>query len=416
MATKAKDAAMSDHQTTLARAIAAHQAGRLNEAAAGYQRVLRKRPTDADALHFFGLLSFHRGKGVEAVKLIMRSLSHAPQNPHAWNNLGNVLVTQDKNTEAREAYRRATVLAPAMSEAWYNLGICLRDEGDFAQAAEHFRTAITHHPTFLRAYETLGRLLYRLGDFAKAAEIYGAWLVLDPDNPVARHMAAATSGTNAPPRAEDRYIANLFDRYAAAFDDNLMRLGYRAPELVAATLAQHLGPTAGSANILDAGCGTGLCAPLLRPLCSRLVGVDLSGKMIEQAQARGGYDELAVGELCAFMRSRPDQFDAIVSADTLVYFGGLEEACQAAHHALRVDGVFVFTVEALLDADVAPHRLMVHGRYAHRDSYVHAVLEEHGFSVLQLRRETLRMERLQEVIGHLVMARRCASGRADAPS
>jgi predicted TPR repeat methyltransferase len=401
---------MSDHHTILAQAITAHQAGRLNEAAAGYQNVLQQRPTDPDALHFYGLLSFHRGEAIEAVKLIMRSLAQAPGNPHAWNNLGNILFTQDKTSEAKEAYRRATVLAPALPEAWYNLGICLRDEGDFAQAADHFRTAIARQPAFLRAYETLGRLLYRLGDFAQAAEAYGGWLARDPENPVARHMAAATSGTQAPPRADDRYIASLFDKHAAAFDDNLRRLGYRAPELVAATLALQGEQLAGSANILDAGCGTGLCGPLLRPLCSHLVGVDLSGKMIEQARQRGGYDELAVGELCAFMRSRSAQFDAIVSADTLVYFGGLEEVCQAARHALRANGVFVFTVEALLDAGVAPHQLQVHGRYAHRESYVRAVLEENGFSILQLRRETLRMERLQEVIGHLVMARRFTAG------
>jgi predicted TPR repeat methyltransferase len=293
-----------------------------------------------------------------------------------------------------------------MSEAWYNLGICLRDEGDLAQAAEQFRTAIEQQPTFLRAYETLGQLLYRLGDFARAAEVYGAWLAREPDNPVARHMAAATSGTNTPPRADDRYVASLFDRYASAFDDKLLHLGYRAPELVASALAQHHDPSARSASILDAGCGTGLCGPLLRPLCRRLVGVDLSGKMIEKAKARGGYDELNVGELCEYMRSRPEQFDAIASADTLIYFGGLEEVCQSARRALRAEGVFVFTVEALLDESADPHRLQMHGRYTHRDSYVQAVLEENGFSMMQLQRETLRMERLQEVTGYLVMARR----------
>ena len=399
---------MVDLQTTLARAIAAHQAGRLNDAAAGYQRVLRKRPTDPDALHFYGLLSLHRGNAMEAVRLIMRSLSHAPGNPHAWNNLGNVLVTQDKNSEAKEAYRRATVLAPAMSEAWYNLGICLRDEGEFVRAAEHFRTAIAHHPSFLRVYETLGRLLYRLGDFPGAAKVYAEWLAHDPGNPVARHMTAATSGTNIPPRADDRYIASLFDGYAADFDDCLKSLGYRAPELLAATLAQHVGQLAASAHILDAGCGTGLCGPLLRPLCNRLVGVDLSARMIDLARQRGDYDELTVGELCEFMRSRPAQFDAIAAADTFEYFGSLEEVCQAARQALRADGLFVFTVEALLDAGVDPHRLMVHGRYTHRDSYVQAVLEENGFSMVLLRRETLRTERLQEVAGYLVMARRLA--------
>jgi predicted TPR repeat methyltransferase len=395
---------MSNHQPTLADVITAHQSGRLTEAEAGYRALLGERPTDPDALHFYGLLKFHRGEGVEAVRLIMQSLSHAPGNQHAWNNLGNVLFTQDKPGEAKEAWRRATALAPGLAVAWFNLGICTRDEGAFGEAATHFRTAIAHQPRFLRAYEMLGRMLFRQGEFSKAAEVYSAWLAEEPDNVVARHLAAALSGTQVPPRADDRYVASVFDQYAASFDEHLKHLGYRAPELVSANLAPYLEP-GGSTVILDAGCGTGLCGPLLRPFCGRLVGVDLSSRMIEQAQRRGGYDELVVSELCAFMRDRPGAFGAIACADTLVYFGALEEVCAAAQRALLPGGLFVFTTEALLNGD-APHELQVSGRYAHRDTYLRAVLEQRGFAVLDLRREALRMERLQDVIGYLVVARR----------
>ena len=44
-------------------------------------------------------------------------------------------------------------------------------------------------------------------------------------------------------------------------------------------------------KILDAGCGTGLCGPLLKPWARRLVGVDLSGGMLEKARALQLYDE-----------------------------------------------------------------------------------------------------------------------------
>lgn len=397
---------MTTPDPLLQSAIAAHQAGRLKEAAVGYKGVLRRRPQDPDALHFSGLLHFQQGDGIKAVELIMRSLGHAPGNPHAWNNLGNILSTQDKITEAKEAYRRVTLLAPAMAEAWYNLGLCLRDAGEFAAAAEHFRTALEHQPNFLRVYESLGRLLYRLGQFAQAAEVYQRWLQLEPNHPVARHMAAAMSGSNAPARADDQYVANLFDRFAPAFDRNLQGLGYRAPELVAAALGQTVGAPAASLDVLDAGCGTGLCGPLLQPFCRSMVGVDLSGGMIDYARERGGYAELVVGELCAFMASRPERFDAVVSADTLVYFGALEEACATAHSTLRAGGLFVFTVEALLGEGAEPHKLQVHGRYTHREAYVRDALAKSEFEIVELRRETLRMERLQEVAGYLVVARK----------
>ncbi|NIR58985.1 MAG: methyltransferase domain-containing protein, partial [Gammaproteobacteria bacterium] len=50
-------------------------------------------------------------------------------------------------------------------------------------------------------------------------------------------------------------------------------------------------------DILDAGCGTGLCGPLLAPHARTLVGVDLSGGMIAKAEELAVYDELEVAEL-----------------------------------------------------------------------------------------------------------------------
>lgn len=396
---------MSHADTPLLHAIAAHQAGRLDDAQAGYEQALRERPDDPDGLHFLGLLFFHRGDNDKAVELIERSLVRAPDNPHVWNNLGNILFLWDRREEAKGAYRRVTQLAPAMAEPWYNLALLLRDGGEFDEAVHHFREALRRQPAFSRAYESLGMLHYRLGQIPHAAEIYRMWAEREPDNPVAGHMAAATSGLNVPERADDKYIARLFDKHAYHFDSNLKQLGYRAPELVTAALAQHAANSR-SFDILDAGCGTGLCGPLLQPLRSRLVGVDLSARMLDHARERGGYDVLVVGELCAFMRSHEAQFDAVISADTLVYFGALEEACAAARETLRPGGLLIFTLEALLDERTDDYRLHVHGRYAHRESYARRVLEQAGFGVLQVGREALRRECLQDVVGHLIVARR----------
>ena len=91
-------------------------------------------------------------------------------------------------------------------------------------------------------------------------------------------------------------------------------------------------------DVLDAGCGTGLCGPLLAPYARRLVGVDLSERMLDQARARDVYDELVKGELTEYLAASAGTFDAIVSADTLVYFGPLEAVAEAAERALRPGG------------------------------------------------------------------------------
>jgi predicted TPR repeat methyltransferase len=99
--------------------------------------------------------------------------------------------------------------------------------------------------------------------------------------------------------------------------------------------------------VLDAGCGTGLCGPLISPYARRLIGVDLSEQMLAHARARNVYDELVKGELSAYLREASTAFDVIVSADTLVYFGPLDEVAAAAANALRPGGRLILTVEEL---------------------------------------------------------------------
>lgn len=390
-------------------AIEEHKAGHLADAEAAYRRILLSQPAHPDALNFLGMLRCQAGDPAEAEGLLRRSTEAEPSNPHAWLNLGNVLVILGKQDEARVAFTRATELAPDLAMAWFNLGVCLGRCKQPLEAASALHRALKIEPGYLPAYEYLGHVLYRLGNFTEAAELYQEWLDHDPDNPIARHMLAATSGQGAPSRAASEYVRQVFDGFADSFDERLASLRYRAPQLVAQRLERD---AAGDAplEILDAGCGTGLCGPLLEPLASRLAGVDLSVGMIEKARAREVYDELVAAELCELMRSRPAAFDAVVSADTLVYFGELEEPLRAARRCLRAGGRLIFTVERL-DPSRDPacgkpsFRLEPHGRYSHSEGYVRAVLEEAGFGAISIETGILRWERGSEVTGLIVLGR-----------
>jgi predicted TPR repeat methyltransferase len=386
-------------------AIEEHKAGRLLEAESGYRRVLQVSPANPDALNFLGMLRCQAGDPAAAADLLQRSVQSEPGNPHAWLNLGNVLVVLGKPEEARTAFTRATELAPELAMAWFNLGVCLGRCKRPLEAAAALHRALKLEPGHIPAYESLALVLHRLGNYAEAAEVYREWLAHDPGNPMALHMLAATSGAGAPSRAADGYVRQLFDDFAATFDENLESLQYRAPQLVVERLAREVSGAA-ALDILDAGCGTGLCGPLLRPLVRRLVGIDLSAGMVEKARARGGYDELAVAELCAFMGSRPGSFDAVVSADTLVYFGALEEPLRAARSCLRRGGALAFTLESREAAPGdPPHRLETHGRYSHCEEYVRQVAEAAGFGQVSCERGVLRRERGSEVMGLIVLAR-----------
>jgi predicted TPR repeat methyltransferase len=244
------------------------------------------------------------------------------------------------------------------------------------------------------------------GSMGMAAEIYDILLKLDPQNAMASHMLAAAKQEDTLPRASDDYVACLFNSYAEGFDESLSELKYQAPQLIAAALAAPGVPEAASLDILDLGCGTGLCGPLLRPYARRLVGVDLSVGMLRKARDSGAYHKLIAAEITTFLADCTASFDLAVASDVLVYFGRLEPFFAGVAKVLRRGGRFIFTVEHLTDEDAGDIRLNPHGRYSHREAYVRDALSAAGLLPASLERAALRMEREEPVAGLVVGARK----------
>jgi predicted TPR repeat methyltransferase len=393
----------------LGAAIREHQAGRLVEAERAYRALLAEDPDDADAAHFLGMLRFQAGEIEEGLEFLRRSVKVDPANSHAWNNLGNMYVQIKRDELAEEVYLRATSLDPRLSAAWYNLARIYARDNKFERALVCLRNVTRIVSGFVDALQTLAHVYYRLGRRDEARAVYQQWAEELPDDPTPRHMLAATSGQGVPERADDRYIVKTFDGFAESFDQQLTELGYSAPQLVAASLIVHPLYLTGRAAVLDAGCGTGWCGPLLRSTAGRLVGVDLSTGMLALARQRGVYDELHESELTAFMRSRPATFDIIVLADVLCYFGRLEQAIGAAHDALLSGGLLSFSVEALAEAPAEEYfQLGMHGRYSHTRRFLEHVMTAAGFGPPSIDTVVLRHELAEPVKGYLVTGRRAA--------
>jgi predicted TPR repeat methyltransferase len=356
--------------------VLAHQQGQGDDAVVLIERSLDLEPERADWYSNLGIVLQDRLELDAAAAAYRRAIAVDPSHANAHSNLGVVLRAKGEPAEAEAAYREAIRIDPGHCDAYHNLGVLLNAQKRPREAALCFSKIITLRPKHPEARRLLALAHCTLGEVDKAVEIFEEWLGEDPHDPIARHMLAACSGRDVPPRASDAFVEQTFDSFAASFDSKLAKLLYRAPALVAEMLRQAGAAPSRSLDVLDAGCGTGLCGPLLAPYSRRLVGVDLSEGMLAQARARDIYDELRRSELTAYLTGCDREFDVVVSADTLVYFGPLDAVAVAAERALRPGGRLVFTVEEL---DGAGYSLAASGRYRHAREYVSAVLADAGF-------------------------------------
>jgi predicted TPR repeat methyltransferase len=268
---------------------------------------------------------------------------------------------------------------------------------------------ITLRPKHREARKLLALAHCTLGEVDKAVDIFEQWLEEEPGDPIARHMLAACTGRDVPERASNGFVEKTFDSFAASFESKLARLSYRAPALVAAMLEDSGLEQSHRLEVLDAGCGTGLCGALVAPFARRLVGVDLSEGMLAHAKDKNVYHALIKAELTDYLRDNSEGFDLIVSADTLVYFGDLKGVITALAGALRPNGLLVFTLEQAVGAGAdVDYRLELHGRYSHSQAYVEQLLT---FSGLQSKivQAQLRTEAGAAVPGLVIRAAKSVS-------
>ena len=254
-------------------------------------------------------------------------------------------------------------------------------------------------PALAQACLNLGRLAGTRGDHALAAECFKAGLDHHPGDPTFEHLSAASAGRSTA-RAPAGYVTNLFDSVARQFENHLVReLEYQVPEALAKLVRPEI---EANACVIDLGCGTGLVGVALAATGARITGVDLSPRMLERAQSRGGYDDLRATDLLEALAQARGRWDLIVAADVLPYMGDLKPVWDRAALALKSGGLFAVSIErAASDTYV----LRANGRYAHGPSYVSGLA--HGsFEVILQVPATLRTEAGAPVAGEYLLMRK----------
>ena len=365
-----------------------HELQQLEAAVASFDRALALRPDDL-------VVCFNRGNALRALgqlEAAIASFNQAvavdPQCAEAYVNRGLTQRELQQFDAAMDSFDRAIAIRSDFAEAYLNRGLTLQEFSSTPEGLEDAIRMLTKACQMLPdAPEQLMSLAKALAKAQRHAEAQAAAqraLAVDAnDSSGARMFLAALGAVPMPDKIPDALLHKLYDAKAAVWDTGA-NAHYQGAELVGrALLAQQ---RAQALDVLDAGCGTGLVGVLVRGMARRLDGVDMSQPMLERAREKGVYDTLVCGDMIALMRQHPQQYDAVVSAATLVHFASLQAIFEAAATALRPHGVFIFTVFPN-DKDPAGYAvdhldgMAQGGIYVHGRDYLRDLAMQTGFAV-----------------------------------
>ena len=288
----------------------------------------------------------------------------------------------------------------------YQWALNFLDRGDVVAATDVLQQLVEAAPAFATAWFALGAIRARLGDRNGAIVAFGAARDADIEDYLGARLHLARLGVGeATPSMSAQYVQRLFDQHATAFDEALVeRLDYRGPQIIRAALEALADGPLRFRSVLDLGCGTGLGGVAFRDVCGRLIGVDVSGGMIEQAQAKAVYDELVVAELSDYLAaSAGARHDVVIAADVFVYCRDLAPIASTVAGVLAPGGLFAFTVESLDGTGVVLRESL---RYAHSSDHVRGAIAAAGMELKCIDTVSTRTERGEPVDGLVVVASR----------
>lgn len=359
------------HNARMNLAIACCEMGDYGDAVGHFQQLMGVQPDNEDVYLYCAQARIHLGDYANAVSDLNRVLRLNPSQVNASQMLGDAFKATGNYQKAAEAYRKVIQLKPKDAKIYRNLGFAFKSMDMPDQAILCFREALR----------------------------------INPDMHNLKYNLASLGVLEVPERAPADYVEKLFDYFSDHFEEKLVNeLAYKTPYVLNELIRRHLTPGNQKFRILDLGCGTGLCGPLVKDIASTLVGVDLSSKMLEKARAKSVYDDLVVGDITEKLFPQEVLFDLIIAAEVFIYIGDLVPVFEASRSLLGEGGMFVFSTEKSNKA--SDFELPDSGRYKHSESYLTALAGRFGFRIEESIETEIRKNKGVPVMGDHVLLRK----------
>jgi predicted TPR repeat methyltransferase len=350
----------------------------LVEAERAFHEVLEHNSEQVQALVNLGVIALKRQQDQLAIDYFTRALALDNNELDARNNLASTFMHHDRFENALMHYDILLQKEPDNIEYLYNSGVAQMALGHLNEATLFFEKLLTLDEQHTPSLNNLAAI-YLKQELRETSQAYlQKALDINPNDMISRHMINALTNA-AESNTTPEYATNLFNNYALNYEQHMQGvLNYSVPKHVGRTL--HDLKVLAVNKTLDLGCGTGLTGIVLRELSAHLTGVDIAEKMLKFAREKGIYDSLAHQELIAFLQEQHEQYNLIVAADVLPYFGDLTVLMRLINTHLSSGGYFIFTTEL---NESHSWKIESSARFSHAIDYIKELAEENQFLIVK---------------------------------
>lgn len=369
------------------------------EAIATYEKIIALMPHYLAASFQLGCLYLETNQIHKAIHCFQTIEKDHPQQYETQSNLAACFLRLGLYNEAKQHYQKALALYPDDTQTLFNLGVIHMQQGHVESAIQYYQQAIKLRPDFFEAHNNLGVAFLAKNLRGYALHHFREALRLQPKNESVSYTVQMLAQDQNLLAAPSGYIQNLFDSYADHYEPHLLQsLSYKIPELMLQAMNTISRATPKSLDILDLGCGTGLCGLAFETYAKTLTGIDISSKMLAHAAQKNIYSELVASDLLAGLQDKTQAYDLILAGDVLVYTGDLNPLFTAIRHALRNKGLFIFNTEI---SDKPGFELTTTGRFTHHKNYLEQLAKQHGLNIAYYQKAITRHQNNDPVYGHL---------------
>lgn len=391
----------------------AYAQGDFETALGYYEKIYALNSNSYNAIINIANTCYNLGDFLRAIEFAQFAMAKRPTDANPYIVAGNCYIELEKKEEAAENLKKAAEIDPTSEWLCNSVAMLYQKTGNWKQAMIYAWRALAVKGSKATADDHInfGYLLYETEDagYKELMEKYAIrWEEMFGANPIVSYVCSALRHEQNVRETDLTYVKKLFDGFAVSFDEILEQLVYRVPEFISLLLKDELKiKLFKKRRILDLGCGTGLCGQAVRKYFpnEELFGVDISEKMLAEAEKKGVYEKLYADDILSFLRNNEEKFHAVMAGDVFTYLGDLKPLFKELSKVVKFNGLFCFSVSKNI-FNQNDYFLTSSGRFVHSIAYIHRILKFCGFEVVKQEEHILRHEGVKEVEGYVVLARK----------